>query len=49
MTRPLSRAALALMALLALAACETMKGAGRDIENGGEAIQSSAAQTQADM
>ena len=31
-----------LLAFLALAACETVKGAGQDVEKAGEAIQSAA-------
>ncbi|MBC7137871.1 MAG: entericidin A/B family lipoprotein [Defluviimonas sp.] len=45
----MTRLALAFLALASLAACETMQGAGRDIENTGEALQSEAAQTQAEM
>ncbi len=35
--------------LTGLAACETVAGMGRDVEAGGEAIQSSSAEVQADM
>lgn len=34
-----------LLALLALAACNTIEGAGEDIQGGGEAISDSAADT----
>lgn len=37
------------LALFALAACETMQGAGRDLEAAGEAITDEAAETQAEM
>ena len=43
------RFALAILTLTSLAACETIQGAGQDIENTGEAISSEAAQTQAQM
>ncbi|MEI4470044.1 entericidin A/B family lipoprotein [Frigidibacter sp. MR17.24] len=43
------RIALVLTALLALTACETMKGAGRDIQSGGAALTSEASQTQQQM
>ncbi|MBT9382941.1 entericidin A/B family lipoprotein [Pseudooceanicola sp. CBS1P-1] len=36
-------------ALLSLAACETIHGAGQDIQNAGEGIQQSATETQAQM
>lgn len=42
------RAAL-IVALLALAACETVQGFGRDVESGGEALQQSAEEAQADL
>jgi len=35
-----------LLALLTLAACNTMQGAGKDIQGGGEAITDTAADTQ---
>lgn len=34
-------------AVLALAACETVEGFGRDVETGGEAIQDASEDTQA--
>jgi len=40
---------LALLALLGLAACETIEGAGRDLETAGEAITEEAQETQAGM
>lgn len=43
------RIALALTALIALTACETMKGAGHDIQKGGAVISNEAAKTQAQM
>lgn len=43
------RALLIPVLLLTLAACETIKGAGRDIETAGEAIQSQARETEATM
>lgn len=43
------RAALTLIALLSLAACETVKGAGQDMQNAGKAIKSEANQTQSGM
>jgi predicted small secreted protein len=39
----------ALIALLALTACETVKGAGRDIETAGGAISSEASRAQQKM
>ncbi|MGB5558770.1 MAG: entericidin A/B family lipoprotein [Paracoccaceae bacterium] len=42
----MTRITLALVALLGLVACETVKGAGQDIENAGEAIQSESAEAQ---
>jgi entericidin B len=38
--------AIALFALLGLVACETVKGAGRDLETAGEVIQDEAKDTQ---
>ena len=38
----MTRFVLALTALVALAACETVEGAGQDVENAGEAIQDAA-------
>lgn len=43
------RPLLALIALLSVAACETVKGAGQDIEKAGEAITDQAQETQADL
>lgn len=40
---------LALLALFAIPACETIEGAGQDIENAGEAITEEAQETQAGM
>ncbi|WP_374376747.1 entericidin A/B family lipoprotein [Tabrizicola sp.] len=40
---------LALLALLGLAACETVEGAGRDLTTAGEAITEEAQETQAGM
>lgn len=40
------RAALLLLTLLPLAACETAKGAGRDIEKAGRAIGTAASNVQ---
>lgn len=34
--------AVALTAILALAACETTKGVGRDVQNAGEALENAA-------
>ena len=42
-------AALILAATLALAACETMKGAGQDLETAGEAVQQSSTEVQQGM
>lgn len=39
---------LALFSLLALVACETIEGAGRDIENAGEVITDEAQDVQAE-
>lgn len=47
MTRaPLTRA-LAILSVLVLAACETVQGAGRDIESAGEAITEESQEVQA--
>lgn len=43
------RLTLPLIALLALTACETVKGAGRDIESAGGAISSSARKVQSEL
>jgi predicted small secreted protein len=40
---------LALLALLGLVACETIQGAGRDLETAGEVIQDEAQEVQSDM
>ena len=40
---------LTLVALLALSACNTVAGAGKDVSNAGHAVSSSARQTQAQM
>jgi entericidin B len=49
MLRPISYV-LGLFGLMTLlAACETMEGAGRDLENAGEAIQEESAEAQAEM
>jgi predicted small secreted protein len=40
---------LAIVVIPALAACNTVKGAGKDIEKGGEAIQDGAEDVQDDM
>jgi predicted small secreted protein len=40
---------IALVALLAVAACETIEGAGQDIENTGDAISDGAQDVQAEM
>jgi predicted small secreted protein len=41
--------AIALLALLGLVACETVQGAGRDLETAGEVIQDEAQDVQSDM
>lgn len=41
--------AIALIALLGLVACETIQGAGRDLETAGEVIQDEAQDTQSGM
>ncbi|MEP2030779.1 MAG: entericidin A/B family lipoprotein [Paracoccaceae bacterium] len=45
----MTRIASLCIVLLALAACETAKGAGRDIEKAGEAISDSAQDVQNNM
>ena len=40
---------LPLIALMTLTACETIEGAGRDIEGAGDAITDQAQETQAEM
>lgn len=42
----MTRATLSLLALLGLIACETVEGAGQDIENVGEAIQAESNEVQ---
>lgn len=42
----MTRFVLSLAALVALAACETIEGAGQDIETAGEAIQQEAQESQ---
>ena len=49
MTRLTLTPAIALLALLTVAACETIEGAGQDIENTGDAISDTAQETQAEM
>lgn len=44
-----TRSAALFATLLALAACETIEGAGQDIENAGEVIEGQAQETQAQM
>ena len=41
--------AFALVALLGLVACETIQGAGRDLETAGEVIQDEAQEVQSEM
>ena len=41
--------AIALVALLGLVACETIQGAGRDLETAGEVIQDEAQEVQSEM
>ncbi|MGI3165288.1 entericidin A/B family lipoprotein [Pseudooceanicola sp. 200-1SW] len=43
------RLAICLAALTALTACETVQGAGRDLQKAGAAIEGEARQTQAGM
>ena len=45
----MNRIILALIAVLTLAACNTMRGAGQDISTAGDALSSEAAQTQSEM
>lgn len=45
----MTRVALILATLFALSACETVKGAGQDLQNAGQNIESEAAQSQAEM
>ena len=48
-TRIATRTATVFAALLALAACETVEGAGQDIENAGQAIEGEARETQSQI
>ncbi|MBI2255222.1 MAG: entericidin A/B family lipoprotein [Proteobacteria bacterium] len=48
-SRQLVLALCAALMIPALAACNTVKGAGKDIEKGGEAIQNGAENVQEDM
>jgi predicted small secreted protein len=45
----MNRIILALIAVLTLAACNTMRGAGQDISTAGDALSSEAAETQSEM
>lgn len=45
----MTRAILILGLIMGLAACETIKGAGKDMQKAGATVQSEAAQTQANM
>ncbi|MDE3027752.1 MAG: entericidin A/B family lipoprotein [Paracoccaceae bacterium] len=45
----MTRTLITLTALLALAACDTVAGAGKDISKAGQVISSTAKQTQAGM
>ena len=45
----LPRIALPLIALLALVACETVEGAGRDLQSAGATVSHEARKVQADM
>ncbi|NIZ08564.1 entericidin A/B family lipoprotein [Pseudooceanicola sp. HF7] len=45
----MTRIVASLAVLCALAACETVEGAGQDIENAGQAISTEANDTQAEM
>ena len=45
----MSRVTFMLSALLLLSACETIKGAGQDLQDAGHTIKSEAAKTQANM
>lgn len=45
----MTRILLTLATLLALTACETVEGAGQDIQSAGQAISSEAQQTQSGM
>lgn len=41
--------ALPMIAILALSACETIEGAGKDLQDAGAAVSEEARETQADM
>lgn len=43
------KSAIVLLAILALGACETVKGAGRDMQAAGHAVTKEATETQGDM
>lgn len=45
----MTRIALISLALLALAACETVQGAGKDLQSAGQVVQQEANQAQEDM
>lgn len=45
----MTRLAILLAAVLGLSACETIKGAGQDLQSAGQTIESEAAQSQAGM
>jgi predicted small secreted protein len=45
----MTRISLILLATLALAACETVEGAGKDLQSAGQAVQQEANQAQEDM
>jgi len=45
----MTRLTLPLLALFALTACETVKGAGRDLQSAGAVISSEASQVQSGM
>lgn len=45
----MTRLALILAAVLGLAACETIKGAGQDLQSAGQTIEFEAAESQANM
>jgi entericidin B len=45
----MTRIALISLALLTLAACETVEGAGRDLQTAGQVVQQEANQAQEDM
>lgn len=45
----MTRLAIILAAVLGLSACETIKGAGQDLQSAGQTIESEAAENQANM